>query len=358
MRASIDDDGPDRLPATHEVECAVDLLQLQPVGDHGIDLDHAVHVPIDDARNIGAAASAAEGGAAPDAAGDELEGPCRYLLTRAGDADDHRLTPALVAGFERGTHDFHIADAFEGVIGAAAGQFDETSDEITSEVSRVDEMRHAESPTPLLARRVQIDADDHPCAHKAKALDDIKADSAQTENNGGRPRLNLGGVDDGADAGGDTAANIEHLVERRVGADLGQGDLGHHGEIGKGRAAHVVMHHAAVIGKTAGAVGHHALALGGADFLAEIGLGIEAVFTLATLGRVKRDDMIVPFQRGDARAKLAHYPGALMAHDGRKQTFGIRPGDGELIGVADAARLDLDQHLARFRPLEVEFDDF
>ena len=65
-----------------------------------------------------------------DAAGDELEGPGGDFLAGAGDADDDRLAPALVAALERHAHDLHIADAFEGVIGAAAGQFDEMGDEI------------------------------------------------------------------------------------------------------------------------------------------------------------------------------------------------------------------------------------
>ena len=50
----------------HEIEGVVDLLERQGVGDHRIDLDLAVHVPVDDLRHIGAAAGAAEGGAAPD----------------------------------------------------------------------------------------------------------------------------------------------------------------------------------------------------------------------------------------------------------------------------------------------------
>jgi hypothetical protein len=54
-----------------------------------VDVDLAVHVPVDDLRHVGAAARAAEGAALPDAAGDELERPRADLLARAGDADDH-----------------------------------------------------------------------------------------------------------------------------------------------------------------------------------------------------------------------------------------------------------------------------
>jgi hypothetical protein len=46
-------------------------------------------------------------------------------------------------------------------------------------------MGHAETPAPFLRRCVQIDADDHPGANQAQALDNIEADAAQAEDNGG-----------------------------------------------------------------------------------------------------------------------------------------------------------------------------
>ena len=49
----------------YEVERLVDIVERHGVGDHRIDLDLAVHVPIDDARHLGAALGAAERGAAP-----------------------------------------------------------------------------------------------------------------------------------------------------------------------------------------------------------------------------------------------------------------------------------------------------
>jgi hypothetical protein len=59
-------------------ECIISkplLMSFEPhrVGDHRVDLDLAVHVPVDDLRHVGAAARAAEGGAHPGAAGDQLE---------------------------------------------------------------------------------------------------------------------------------------------------------------------------------------------------------------------------------------------------------------------------------------------
>ena len=43
-----------------------------------------------------------------------------------------------------------------------------------------------------------------------------------------------------------------------------------------------------------------------------------------------------------------------MAEDHREQTFGIAAGAGELVGMADARRLDLDQHLAELRTFEID----
>src|SRR3546814_1965299 len=81
----------------HEVEALVDVVERQGVGDEVVDVDLALHVPVDDLGHVGAPARAAEGGALPDPSGDELEGTGGDLLAGAGDADDARDAPALVA---------------------------------------------------------------------------------------------------------------------------------------------------------------------------------------------------------------------------------------------------------------------
>jgi hypothetical protein len=51
-------------------------------------------------------------------------------------------------------------------------------------------------------------------------LDDVEADAAESEHDAFRARLDLGGVEHRPDAGGDAAADVADLVERRVVADL------------------------------------------------------------------------------------------------------------------------------------------
>src|SRR6185312_782634 len=107
------------------------------------DVDLAVHVPVDDLRDIGTPARAAECRSFPYASGHELERARADLLSRAGDADDRRDAPAAVAAFERLAHDVDVADAFERIVGAAAGQLDQIRDEVLADLLRVHEVRHA-----------------------------------------------------------------------------------------------------------------------------------------------------------------------------------------------------------------------
>src|SRR5690606_13930878 len=110
---------------------------------------------------------AAERGAHPCAAGDELEGAGGNLLPCSGNPGDDRLAPAAMAGFERLAHDRDIAGAVERVVsaadlvGAALGHVDEVRDDIPLNLARIDEMGHAEALAPFLLGVVEIDPDDH-----------------------------------------------------------------------------------------------------------------------------------------------------------------------------------------------------
>ena len=64
--------------------------------------------------------------------------------------------------------------------------------------------------------------------------------------------------------------------------------------------------------------------------------------------------MIAFLHAGDAAADIDHHAGAFMAEDRREQSFGIGAGQREFVGVADAGRLDFDQHFAFARPLELD----
>jgi hypothetical protein len=68
-------------------------------------------------------------------------------------------------------------------------------DEIASDLGRIDEMRHTEALTPCLLLRIDVNADDHCGADKAKSLDDVQADAAETEDNAFGDSFDLCGID-------------------------------------------------------------------------------------------------------------------------------------------------------------------
>ena len=290
--------------------------------------------------------------------GDQLERTRLDLLARARDADDHRHAPAAMAALERLAHQLDVADALEAVVGAAVGQRDQVLHQIAADFLRIDEVGHAELLGERAAPRIEVDADDAVRADQLRALHDVQADAAQAEHDDVRARLDLRRVDDRADAGRDAAADVADLVERRVLADLRERDLRQHRVIRERRAAHVVMDLVLADREAARAVRHHALALRRADRRAQIGLARQARLALAALRRVQRNDVIADLQRGHAATDVDHDAGAFVTEDHREQAFGIRARARELIGVAHAARLDLDQHLAVARSIEVDGDDF
>ena len=107
-----------------------------------------------------------------------------------------------------------------------------------------------------------------------------------------------------------------------------------------------------------GAVGHHALALGGADRGAEVGLLAEAAFALAAFGRVERDHMVARLDRSDARSDLPDDAGAFMAEDRGENPFAVEAVERIGVGVANSRRLDLDQDFAGLGTFQIELDDF
>src|SRR6202012_1587972 len=114
----------------------------------------AVHVPVDDGRNVGAPAGAAKGCALPDTAGDELEWPRGDLLARLRHPDDDAFAPAAMAGLQGLAHHCGVAGAVEVVVRAAVGQLDEMRHQIAFDVLWIDEICHAETPAPRFTVRI------------------------------------------------------------------------------------------------------------------------------------------------------------------------------------------------------------
>jgi hypothetical protein len=260
-----------------------------------------------------------------------------------------------MGAFQGLAHQIHIAHALEGVIRPAAGKLDQMRHQIPFHVLGIDEMAETELLRQLLALGIEVNAHDHGRGCQPSALHHIKADAAQAEHHHMCARLDLGRLDHRAYAGGDATTDIASLVEGRVGTDFRQCNLRQHREIREGRAAHIMMDRFALERKAAGAVGHQALSLSGADGGAEIGLVRGAAFALTAFGRVERDHMIVRFDAGHALSHLHHHTGTFVTQDDGEEAFGIGAGTGELVGVANPGGFDLNQHFPGMGTLQVHF---
>src|SRR3546814_4503292 len=95
----------------HQVECPIDIIKRHGVGNQVVNIDLAVHIPVDDLGHVSPAPRAAKGAPLPYAAGDELERPGGNFLASFGNTDDDAFTPAAMAAFQRLAHDVRIAGA-------------------------------------------------------------------------------------------------------------------------------------------------------------------------------------------------------------------------------------------------------
>ena len=227
----------------------------------------------------------------------------RNLLAGSSNTDDDALTPALVAGLESAAHDVHVTGAVEGVVAAAVGHLNQPRLDVLAllqVLGRVDKVGGAELGRPLLLRLVHVYDNDLARLLLDRALDDTQTNAASAEDGDGGALLDTAlasGDDGGAVTGGDAAAEQACAVHGSIRGDGDDGDVGHNGVLGEGRAAHEVEEVLALALEARGAVRHHTLALGRADGTAEVGLARLAELALLALGGAAGEMWLVSVSR-------------------------------------------------------------
>ncbi len=103
--------------------------------------------------------------------------------------------------------------------------------EIPFNLGRIHEVRHAEFSAKGFAVRVEVDPDDLVSPDQSCPLNHIQSDTAQSEDHNVRARFNFCCINHGTDPRGDAAADVAHLVEGGVFADLGERDLRYDGVV-------------------------------------------------------------------------------------------------------------------------------
>ena len=182
------------------------------MGDEGLDVDLAGQVAVDQHRHLVAALDAAEGGAGDAAAGDQEARDDVERLALAGDAGDRAEAPAHPRRLDRLAHHLDVAGRLEGVVGAeAAGHLEDLLDRVRRRRSiSVGRALAAGELEPVLG---EVDADDPLGALQPAAGDGAEADHAGAEDDAGRARLDLGGVDRRAEPGREPAGEQAGVLE-------------------------------------------------------------------------------------------------------------------------------------------------
>ena len=127
---------------------------------------------------MGAAFDATKSTAAPDAAGNQLEGPRADLLPGTGYADDDALTPTFVTTLQCGAHDLHIAYALKAEIDTAVGHLHDDFLNRFVKGAWVDAVGGAHGAGQIEFTGVGVYADDAPCPSQARTLHHCQADAA------------------------------------------------------------------------------------------------------------------------------------------------------------------------------------
>ena len=113
----------------------------------------------------------------------------------------------------------------------------------------------------------------------------------------------------------------------------------------------------ALVAEAARGIRHQSFALRRAHALAQVGFFGQAIIALAAFRGVERNDVIALLERRHARGRFPRRSPRLHGPEcsgtGPRNPARHRVG----IGMTETGRLDLDEHLAVPRPLEVDLDD-
>src|SRR5690554_4252890 len=272
----------------HQIKCLVDVLKTHGVGDEGIQRNLAALGFFHIAWQFGAAFYATEGATTPDPAGDQLERTGADFLTGTGNTDNGRLAPTLVTALQRCAHQVYITYALEGVVHTAVGHLDDHFLNRLVMVLGVDKFGSTQLAGLVELVGVDVDSDDAFGTGHFRTDDRRQTDTTQTKDGDTGTRLDLGGIEYGTDSRGDTAAQQTDFFQGGFGLDLGQRHFRQYRVLRESRTTHVVVDRLALVGETAGAIGHQTFTLGFAHRAAQVGLAGFAEFALTALGSVQR----------------------------------------------------------------------
>jgi hypothetical protein len=341
------DDGSNAVALVQVGEGRVDVLEGLGVGDEVVNLERAVLVSLDNLGQLRSALDTAKGRALPHSAGDELERSGGNLLASSSNADDDRLTPALMAGLQSLSHDSHVSGTVKGEVATSVGHLHQlvNNSGALGQLGGVDKVSGTKLVSPSLLVAIDVNDNDLGGSSLLGAHHDGQTDTASAEDSNIVALLDIGGDGGSSVAGGDTAAEQTGSVLGSRGVDGDEGDVSNHSVLGEGRAAHIRIEILALALEPGGSVWQNTLTLGGSHLLAQVGLAGLAELALLALGSVEQNDGVSGLDAGDALADRLDDTGTLVAQNRGEDSLGIRATESVGVGVADTSVGDLDSNL-------------
>ena len=204
----------------HGGEAVIDFVQLDLIGDPIVQVQASLHIQIDQMRHVGAEPVRAHGRALNLALTQESIAIQLDLLAKGHHAHDGGRA-ANRQHFERLLGSFLQAQAFDGMIDAALGQFHDPLNRIA--VVGIDQIGRAQLRRQSQFRRVGIDRKDPARAGHMGAIDGGHANATATDHRDRLTKAHGGGIDGGAEAGDDAAADQGGAVQGHLVLDLHDG---------------------------------------------------------------------------------------------------------------------------------------
>ena len=217
-------------------------------------------------------------------------------------------------------------------------------------------MRGAELARQCQLLRREVDRDDRVRLAHARAEQRGEADATEADDRDAAMQRQVGGVDHGAGAGDHGAAEHGRMGEVEAAVDPHH-RVARHGRIfGERRDAEVMVHVGTRAMQATRAADQRAGRVGGGARLAERGPARFARAAVPAARHERRDDVVADLQVGDARAELLDDARALVAEHHRQRPRPVAV-DHREVGMAEADRAHLQQHLARARRVELDVGD-
>src|SRR5262245_12151615 len=338
-RSAVNDDLPDDVAAAERGQGLVDVVELQPLGDHAVEIqaarppqaEHPGVVALDLGRAV-------QGGEHLLTVEEQLErGELDLLVGAPGPDDDDG--PAPPGSGPRGPDRLRGSHHLEGVVEALpAGELGREA----AQVVRVDGVGGAEAARHLVLGLHRVHRRDHRGAGQAGPLDHGYADAATADHGDRRAGLDPRGIDHRADAGHHPAADERGQLVGHVGGELHRALLRHHHLLGEGAAPGQPVRGGAADEEPRLDVGRDDVRH------AQVRLATQTRGAGAARRQPAGDDPVPHGQAGDAVTDRDHIARRLVPEDRRQRLWQPAVAGGE-VGVAHPAGPDPDPHLPRPR---------